>query len=597
MVVWEDARNTPTNISNMDVYGQFLDYQGQLSGSNFPITFNSSNQKEPAVAFGDDDSREFLIAWKDGRNATDPDAATGDADIYGNFWEYSTAPALQITWGDESGAGRTENDPIFTQAMDFGGVSVFQTSTSEFRIWNKGNAPLAISSITPGANVAMSIDPGKPFNVTTAVPTSINPGTFYDMTVNFTPSTVETFSGEASAITIASNGGTTKLYFSGHGIGEAMSITNTALPDGAANIAYSTTLGATGGITPYTWSVTAGALPTGLSLNGTTGIISGTPTAIGDYTFTVQVADASGNTAAKSFTISIASLAIATSSLSDGAIGTSYSATLEAVGGTAPFTWAITSGALPTGLSLGAGSGVISGTPAANGTFTFTVRVTDAASLTATKQLSIKITSGLTIVTASLSGGNVDSAYSATLSASGGTIPYTWEITAGALPGDLSLDENSGVISGTPSAAGTYDFIVTVTDLTTATATATLSITVSAVPAEDTTDGTTGGNQACYIATAAYGSYLDPHVMALRNFRDRYLITNAPGRALVAFYYRTSPPVADFIARHEAARTAVRLALTPVVYGVEYPLLGGLGMILLAGGAGALAGRRRGTRR
>lgn len=81
-----------------------------------------------------------------------------------------------------------------------------------------------------------------------------------------------------------------------------------------------------------------------------------------------------------------------------------------------------------------------------------------------------------------------------------------------------------------------------------------------------------GGGSGCFIATAAYGSALDPHVMALREFRDYYLERSAPGRALIRFYYRHSPPVAAAIARHESLRLAVRAMLTPLVLAVAFPL-------------------------
>jgi hypothetical protein len=76
----------------------------------------------------------------------------------------------------------------------------------------------------------------------------------------------------------------------------------------------------------------------------------------------------------------------------------------------------------------------------------------------------------------------------------------------------------------------------------------------------------------CFVATAAYGSYLDPHVATLRRFRDRYLLQSRPGRAFVAWYYRVSPSLADIIARHDSLRFAARWVLTPLVYAVAYPL-------------------------
>lgn len=89
-----------------------------------------------------------------------------------------------------------------------------------------------------------------------------------------------------------------------------------------------------------------------------------------------------------------------------------------------------------------------------------------------------------------------------------------------------------------------------------------------------------GSSSGCFIATAAYGSYLHPHVQMLRNFRDRHLLTNAPGRAFVSLYYRCSPPLADFIARHPLLRGMTRLLLAPVIGVVAHPAVTAAGLAL-----------------
>ena len=93
--------------------------------------------------------------------------------------------------------------------------------------------------------------------------------------------------------------------------------------------------------------------------------------------------------------------------------------------------------------------------------------------------------------------------------------------------------------------------------------------------------GEAAGSGACFIATAAYGSYLHPHVKVLRDFRDRYLLTNRPGTAFVEFYYRYSPPVAAFVGAHGVIKVVVRSLLTPVVYSVKYPYV--LALVTFAG--------------
>jgi len=107
-----------------------------------------------------------------------------------------------------------------------------------------------------------------------------------------------------------------------------------------------------------------------------------------------------------------------------------------------------------------------------------------------------------------------------------------------------------------------------------------LVVGIETLSSQSSTSSSGGGG--CFIATAAYGSYLHPHVQLLRNFRDEYLLTNAPGRAFVALYYRCSPPLADFIARHTVLRGVTRLALTPLVVAVAHPLIAAVSLFLLA---------------
>jgi hypothetical protein len=158
---------------------------------------------------------------------------------------------------------------------------------------------------------------------------------------------------------------------------------------------YSATLAATGGTTPYTWKVTSGSLPGGLSLNTSSGAITGKPTAAGTASFTVQVTDSSSpaKTASANLSITIsAPLSVTTTSLPGGTVGSSYSATLAATGGTTPYTWKVTCGSLPAGLSLNTTTGAITGKPTAAGTSSFTVQVTDSSSPAKTASANLSIT-------------------------------------------------------------------------------------------------------------------------------------------------------------------------------------------------------------
>ena len=136
------------------------------------------------------------------------------------------------------------------------------------------------------------------------------------------------------------------------------------------NIAYSQTLEASGGSGTYTtWSITSGALPDGLSLGSLDGIISGTPTVANEYYFTVQVTDSNGSTAIEDMSIYISAVPSITTRLLCPTVwsNTSYSQILMATGGTGIYTWSITTGTLPAGITLDPNAGTINGTPTTAG--------------------------------------------------------------------------------------------------------------------------------------------------------------------------------------------------------------------------------------
>lgn len=248
-----------------------------------------------------------------------------------------------------------------------------------------------------------------------------------------------------------------------------LTVTTSSLPAGDEGLAYSTTLATSGGTPPVTWSITVGALPGGLVLNPATGQISGTPTTPGTFNFTIQATDSGtpAQNASKALSITInAALAVTTTTLPDGTQGAAYNATLSSSGGTGGVTWSIIVGSLPAGLALNASTGAITGTPTGSaGTSNFTVQATDSLGQTATKALSITILPApLNITTTSLPNGTVGVAYNSTVAATGGTPPYTWTITVGALPAGLTLNASTGAITGTPSATGTSNFTVHVVD-------------------------------------------------------------------------------------------------------------------------------------
>jgi hypothetical protein len=170
------------------------------------------------------------------------------------------------------------------------------------------------------------------------------------------------------------------------GMPGALTISTASLPNATASTIYTQTVQASGGTSPYAWLIIAGGLPGGLTLDTSTGIIGGIATVLGTANFTLQCTDSAATPAVvtKPLSITVAPaggvLTVTTTTLPSGSVGSAYSTTLAATGGTTPYSWSISTGTLPGGLTLTQPSGLIAGTPGAPGTANFTVMVTDSAS-------------------------------------------------------------------------------------------------------------------------------------------------------------------------------------------------------------------------
>ncbi|HWK29726.1 MAG TPA: Ig domain-containing protein [Solirubrobacter sp.] len=264
----------------------------------------------------------------------------------------------------------------------------------------------------------------------------------------------------------------------------AASIRTTALPGATTGVAYGAKLEAAGAVTPYTWSIAAGALPAGLRLTGDT--ISGTPTETGGATFTVRVRGVDGNEATRQLTLAVdpPPLGVATRALAAGKAYVAYDQALTATGGRAPYRWA--AAPLPAGLTLDP-AGRISGTPTGPFSAPVTLTVTDADGRTASAAVTLAIADvdPVAVATAALPQGMVGVAYTHTLTATGGRAPYTW--TADALPAGLTLG-TGGQLTGTPTDAGTVNVALTATDRDGRHATRTLALQVLPPGIELTTE-------------------------------------------------------------------------------------------------------------
>lgn len=394
---------------------------------------------------------------------------TGTAMTYQPAAGYAGADSFVYTASNASGTSSpatvsvTVSDPVITIAASGALTGAVGSPYSNTFTWTGGAQPFSGYQVT---NLPAGV---------TITGTSAN-----SVTVSGTPTQAGSFALNVSATDSSTGNGPFT-------VGQAFNLTVAAptltLTPAAGTLTapyaapFTQTFTASGGTGPYSYALT-GALPAGMAFTAGSGVLSGTPTAPGNYPVTVTATDTGSTglgapfTIAHNYTLSVPAptIAITPASLPGGTGGAPYSQQLTAAGGASPYTYAVTAGALPPGLTLSS-AGLLAGTPTAANAFAFTVTATDTNGQSGAQAYTLTVGApALTITPATLPAAHMGVPYNQTVTASGGIAPYSFAITAGALPTGLTLATGTGVISGTPTVNGTFNVTITATDSTAGTA-------------------------------------------------------------------------------------------------------------------------------
>jgi hypothetical protein len=387
--------------------GLNLDASGRVSGTPSGATATFAAQVTDAL--GTTASKSFTLVVAPGPSFTSqPTLATG---VLGTA--YDAAPAIgggqtpytfSVAGGQLppglalNGSGHITGTPSQTgsfsftlQARDAAGAQVQAT----FTISIVATLTLTTPPVLPGASLgvayqtAVAAAGGTPPYTFSATAGSLPGGlTFHsDGRIDGTPTAAGSFQFTVAATD--ASGASANKQFSLSVAGSLTITTAPTLTPAVLGASYSASLAANGGTPPYTWSITTGAVPPGITFAA--GTLTGTPSTAGTFTFTAAVKESAGVTADKAFSLTVAPGVTMTTpaTLPDAMAGTPYSFTLAAAGGQGPYSWQVSAGSLPDGLSLNGASGTISGTPGTPGTFNFTVVVTDATGLTASRVVTL----------------------------------------------------------------------------------------------------------------------------------------------------------------------------------------------------------------
>ncbi|OOW00994.1 IPT/TIG domain/outer membrane autotransporter barrel domain-containing protein [Pseudomonas sp. MF4836] len=406
--------------------------------------------------------------------------------------------ATAVTFGGAAATGFTVNNATTitatTPAHAAGAVSVTVTTASGSATLTNGYTYVPAPTVGPvsatvaansSANpITLSLSGGTATSVAVASAASHGTATASGTSITYTPTAG--FSGSDSFTYTATNasGTSTAATVTITVSPPTLTITPTTLPNGTQGSAYSQTVSASGGTAPYTYAISAGSLPAGLSLNTGTGVLSGTPSASGTFNLTVTATDANSATGSRAYSLLINALAPPVAGAVSAIVAANSSnnpITLNLSGGTA--TSVAVASAASHGTATASGTS-ITYTPTAgySGSDSFTYTATNAGGTSSPATVTITVSPPtVTITPTTLPNGTQGTAYSQTVSASGGTAPYTYAISAGSLPAGLSLNTGTGVLSGTPSASGTFNLTVTATDANSATGSRAYSLLINAL--------------------------------------------------------------------------------------------------------------------